>query len=106
MSVGLTGQSITSAIGAPGVNDLTVGLTGVSITASQGTAFAPNDTVQPSGLSITSSQGTAGAISEQEVTLSGQLVTSSLGSLTIPNATLVQPVRIVKQRLKKVLLLD
>ena len=37
--------------------------------------------------SITSSQGTAGAISEQEVTLSGQLVTSSLGSLTIPNAT-------------------
>ena len=49
MSVGLTGQSITSAIGAPGVDDLTVGLTGQSLAASQGTAFAPNETVQPSG---------------------------------------------------------
>ena len=70
MSVGLTGQSITSASFAPvTVADLTVGLTGQSITASQGTAFAPNDTVQPSGLSITSAQGTAGAISSQEVTV-------------------------------------
>ena len=36
---------------------------------------------------MTLSQGTAAGISSQEAQLTGQSITSSLGSVTIPNAT-------------------
>ena len=76
---------MSASVGAPTVADMVVGVTGQSFNFITRNSIAPNDTVQPSGLSITSEQGTAIGISSQEAQLTGQSITSSLGTVTIPN---------------------
>ena len=39
MTIGLTGQEVTAALGVPVVVDMTVGMTGLDLTLSQGTAL-------------------------------------------------------------------
>ena len=81
----ITGLSTTAAIGVIDPNDQTVGLSSFEITSTQGTAFAPNEDVSVTGQSITSTLGHPTAVNAVFITPTGFEVSTAQGSVVVPN---------------------
>ena len=81
----ITGLSTTAAIGVIDPKDQVIGAPTLTVTSQQGTAFAPNEDVSITGQSITSTLGTPAAINAVIITPTGFEVSSAQGSVVVPN---------------------
>ena len=91
-TVSLTGQQITSAINpATVVGGVIAKPTAVTITSGFGSTFRAftDITIRPTALTISSGLGAVDVISKVEV--SGQAITSSLGTVTTKQTAVIKP---------------
>ena len=81
----ITGLSATTAIGVIDPKDQVIGAPTLTVTSQQGTAFAPNEDVSVTGQSITSTLGTPTTVNAVIITPSGFEVSTAQGSVVVPN---------------------
>ena len=81
----ITGLSTTAAIGVIDPKDQVIGAPTLTVTSQQGTAFAPNEDVSITGQSITSTLGTPAAVNAVIITPTGFEVSTAQGSVVVPN---------------------
>jgi hypothetical protein len=81
----ITGLSTTAAIGVIDPKDQVIGAPTLTVTSTQGTAVAPNEDVSITGQSITSTLGNPIAVNAVIITPAGFEVSSAQGSVVVPN---------------------
>jgi len=83
--VSVTGLSTTAAIGVIDPKDQVIGAPTLTVTSQQGTAFAPNEDVSITGQSITSTLGTPTTVNAVFITPNGFEMSTAQGSVVVPN---------------------
>jgi hypothetical protein len=81
----ITGLSTTAAIGVIDPKDQVIGAPTLTVTSQQGTAFAPNEDVSVTGQSITSTLGTPTTVNAVFITPNGFEMSTAQGSVVVPN---------------------
>ena len=81
----ITGLSATAAIGVIDPNDQTIGLSSFEITSTQGTAVAPNEDVSVTGQEITSTLGNPTTVNAVFIAPTGFEMSTAQGSVVVPN---------------------
>jgi hypothetical protein len=81
----ITGLSTTAAIGVIDPKDQVIGAPTLTITSTQGTAFAPNEDVSITGQSITSALGSPTTVNAVFITPTGFEMSTAQGSVVVPN---------------------
>jgi len=81
----ITGLSTTAAIGVIDPKDQVIGAPTLTVTSTQGTAFAPNEDVSITGQSITSALGSPTTVNAVFITPTGFEMSTAQGSVVVPN---------------------